>query len=393
METTHRESLKDLLPKGYIPEQGCKFDKIISFGGNWASGSSVVGNFLNEFPNIDVVGQIYDGKNSFEQHRGKGGELHFFVMTWFCKFAKLMNCSTDTEKDIIIKMFINDMENCYKSKMVFGEQYSPHIYNEEFIKICTELLLSVLDLTPYDKEIIKNKNFQNCNKSSPDIYDDCSFINGSGKYKHIFYRVKQINPYEFALSIRRFIEKFFNLYYNENNILAGDQLCYNQSILEIMNYYLFDRPIRQISVYRDPRDQFFSIYRYHLNFAKHHMENISTFVNFYKKSRQLDYVAKNPYDKNMILRFEDLVLKYDEMTTKIIDFLDLDAAMHIHKKKFFDPKISVNNIGSYKLFSDQNFMRKIEEALGEFCYYPEKENLSEDAWNLLNSRTFFMDKR
>ena len=41
------------------------------------------------------------------------------------------------------------------------------------------------------------------------------------------------------------------------------------------------------------------------------------------------------------------------------------------------------NIGIYKNFVDQEFMKQVEQRLGEYCYYPEKENLSEEAWNLL----------
>lgn len=381
-----RPSLRDLLPASELPESRCSFDRIISFGGNWSSGSSIVGNFLKEFPDIDVIGQIYSGSGVDKK---QGGELHFFVMTWFCRFSRLMGFGTDAERDFTIKMLIHDLNTCYRNKKVLGEKYSPEIYNEKFLQIAKDLLFSILDLNEYDIEILKNNNFPIRIGRFESKFDGCSFIKGAGKFKHVFYRVRNISPDKFGLAIRTFVEEFLNLYYKDKKILAGDQLCYNQTNLETINYYLFDKPIKQISVYRDPRDQFFSILRGDLNLAKNYMVNSASFINFYKNSRQYDYVSQNPYDKHLVLRFEDMVLNYDKVTAQITDFLGLNPAMHKDRKKFFDPAISVNNIGCYQLFSDQRFMREIETGLGEFCYHPEKENLSEDSWKLLNSRTFF----
>ena len=89
-----------------------------------------------------------------------------------------------------------------------------------------------------------------------------------------------------------------------------------------------------------------------------------------------------------MIRFEDLVLKYEETTQKILDFIGMDKSHHVAPKSVFNPAISVVNIGAYKTFVDQDFMRQIEERLGEYCYYPEKENLSEEAWNLLKANNF-----
>ena len=58
-------------------------------------------------------------------------------------------------------------------------------------------------------------------------------------------------------------------------------------------------------------------------------------------------------------------------------------AEHVAPRAVFDPAVSAVNIGAYKQFHDQEFMRQIEERLGEYCYYPEKEHLSEAAWKLL----------
>ena len=89
-----------------------------------------------------------------------------------------------------------------------------------------------------------------------------------------------------------------------------------------------------------------------------------------------------------MIRFEDLVLKYDETVKQIMEFVGVDLACHIDKFKNFDPKISCVNIGAYKYFQDQETMKQIEEQLSEYCYYPEKENLSEEAWAMLRANNF-----
>lgn len=94
-------------------------------------------------------------------------------------------------------------------------------------------------------------------------------------------------------------------------------------------------------------------------------------------------MLNNPNPNRLMVRFEDLVLRYDEIIKEILDFAEIDASHHVAPKTVFDPAISVVNIGAYKTFIDQDFMKQIEEALPEYCYYPEKENLSEEALNLL----------
>ena len=100
------------------------------------------------------------------------------------------------------------------------------------------------------------------------------------------------------------------------------------------------------------------------------------------------FLLENPDPDTLLIRFEDLVLKYDETTKKIMDFIGMDASRHINPKLFFDPSVSVANIGAYRYFEDQEFIRQIEERLSKYCYYPEKENLSDEAWNLLKTNNF-----
>ena len=115
---------------------------------------------------------------------------------------------------------------------------------------------------------------------------------------------------------------------------------------------------------------------------------VNKFADFYQNYFCLKDYLDNPNPNRLLIRFEDIVLKYDETSKKIMDFIGMDASRHIHPKSVFDPALSAVNIGAYKTFEDQDFMRQIEELLSEYCYYPEKENLSDKAWSLLKANNF-----
>lgn len=55
-------------------------------------------------------------------------------------------------------------------------------------------------------------------------------------------------------------------------------------------------------------------------------------------------------DKNrlLVVKFEDLVLDYENIKKKIFTFLDISPDKHINKFKYFDPQVSKKNIGQWK---------------------------------------------
>jgi len=159
-----------------------------------------------------------------------------------------------------------------------------------------------------------------------------------------------------------------------------DQLLQYFVTLEQMNFYVNEVPIKEICVYRDPRDQFLSAFRWDFQWMP---RSIDKLVSRHRATTGAALNSPNP--NRLMVRFEDLVLKYDETTQKIMEFCGIDPKNHVRPKSVFDPAISAVNIGAWKNFVDQDFMRQIEERLGEYCYYPEKENLSEEAWALLKA--------
>tara|TARA_B100000315_G_C14203808_1_gene418858 strand:- start:10 stop:594 length:585 start_codon:yes stop_codon:yes gene_type:complete len=53
-------------------------------------------------------------------------------------------------------------------------------------------------------------------------------------------------------------------------------------------------------------------------------------------------------DKLRVVKFEDLVLKYDETVKSTFEFLNIDEDDHVLKKQFLNPEISSKNVGQWK---------------------------------------------
>lgn len=352
-----------------------KYKKHIASQGYGWSGSGAVIGFLAEFSDVTVLAAS-DPIYSKEKISKLNIECPFFWQTNFIQFINSFACDSAVEKDWQIKRFIQDIYNCYDNYGSVWYEKNQFLYKEEFLYIALNFICSVIDLDNYTFQFMKDKRFPTTFNSSDEKLNKCCFMKQKGVKQYLFYKFKNITQEEFDHYVKQFIEEFLNLF-DSNEIFISDQMFVG-SILETINKYLTDNPIKQICTYRDPRDQYLSRMRCYIN----EPASPSDFIDSYK--HVINHL-NNPYEHRLMVRFEDLVLKYDETTQKIMNFCGIDSTRHVRPKAVFDPAISVVNIGAYKYFADQDFMRKIEEQLGEYCYYPEKENLSEEAWNLLKS--------
>ena len=123
-------------------------------------------------------------------------------------------------------------------------------------------------------------------------------------------------------------------------------------------------PFKQLCVFRDPRDVFVTgVIKNEYWIPK----NPEDFIIWYRANVS-DYLTYS-HPNLLILRFEDFVLDYDNVSEKIMNFVGINKSHHIHPKEWFDPSISCKNIGLWKYFEDQQAIRSIEHELGEYCYH------------------------
>lgn len=80
-------------------------------------------------------------------------------------------------------------------------------------------------------------------------------------------------------------------------------------------------------------------------------------------------------DNIKYIRFEDLILKYDQVSQDVASFIGMTESQHINKKKYLKPELSVNNIGIWKQHYDKykDALDIIGKLLPELCYEGDKE--------------------
>jgi hypothetical protein len=183
-----------------------------------------------------------------------------------------------------------------------------------------------------------------------------------------------------------FIDEYDEQYFLKQVTIFTDALLQEINGNNCYKYIMLDQAIPPISVLlyaryffnsktiiidRDPRDL------YIINKAKWGSgyipaETVELFIRWYSRTRKL----RNTELKNdrvvLFLPFEALIYEYDTSLNRLMDFLNLSAADHVNKLKYFNPDISRKNTQVFlqypALYED---VKKIEKELEEYCYpYP-----------------------
>jgi len=343
--------LKNLFSK----EESKLQTKIVAIGGFCWSGSGAVVDFLSEFDNTKIfANQNISSVNTVDINKTKGNEFKFFIDKHSIFNLEKAFKASKIEQDIAIKQFLEFLYG----KINFDE--SNEVFNKNLYKITIEFLENILDLSEDTKSYMKDKEYPyTLYGKNPEDYTNCSFVHGG----LAFYNFKKMSKNDFDLHIKNYINNFFNNI-NSDKKLVFDQMFSYDTMLDKMNIYMDESPIKEICVYRDPRDQYYSWYKE--TPKTDILKTPDKFIEFYKKKVLLKI---NSASKNRLcIRFEDLVLDYGKTTKQIMDFLGLKEENHVAPKTIFDPEISKVNIGAWKYFIDQDLIKKIGYELKEYCY-------------------------
>lgn len=146
--------------------------------------------------------------------------------------------------------------------------------------------------------------------------------------------------------------------------LMMDQLTPSSNINRCLRY--FDDNIRTFVVDRDPRD----IYVINKTVWKTTIVPTNP-VDFCKWYGFTHGCAKNQEEdgtKVMEVQFEDLVYRYDEVVSKIENFIGLSSDNHERPFSGLNPKRSVCNTLLFKEYENKEDIEYIEEHLQEYLY-------------------------
>ena len=129
------------------------------------------------------------------------------------------------------------------------------------------------------------------------------------------------------------------------------------------------RNCKNIIVERDPRDMYITnvFLMDVIAQKKGSLESGEKFVKHFKTLMDHTKIGEDPCLK---IRFEELVLNYDETVKKINAFLNLDIETHSRKKSFLNPDKSCKNVGIWKKYYDscKPALDYIYTELQDYCW-------------------------
>lgn len=179
---------------------------------------------------------------------------------------------------------------------------------------------------------------------------------------------------DFYEKTRNYLEKLLSITIEEN----GMHTIVMHNAFEPFNPW---RPIRYfkdakcIVVDRDPRDIYVTSLTYSDGFNDYPniYSKISCAFNtdlFIKRMKMLMRNVRtnmDPTGRILRLRFEDIVMDYENALMSIYDFLGESEETHIKKNQFFSPSSSIKNIGLWKDYPNQKEIELIKKELGQYC--------------------------
>ncbi len=175
---------------------------------------------------------------------------------------------------------------------------------------------------------------------------------------------------KFLKETKNYLDNLFRNYakkHDVNNIIL-DQSIPASNIIKTMNYF---NDIKSIVVDRDPRDVYVNLIKRKALIGAEcslsaNKNGVKKFVQWHKILREQD-TQEQDKDKILRLRFEEIILNYDDSIENIIDFLDIKTK-HSQKNLYFKPQVSRKKIGLWESYKNQEEIDFIYDELREYCY-------------------------
>ncbi len=352
------DKLKSMRKRYTVPYTVPKhtYKNLICSTGFGHSGSGAVLDYLTEFDNTTVLGYYNKDYSGFRKkfNRSSLSEVDFIRCAggvFDLEYA--FNRGNYFLDDFSVELFLSIAEYFYRDG---------GIYTDKFWDLTNEFINRIVDIkisTPRGFEglyflLPRNKEGRYSNLNA-------RIVNKYLKKKHIHY-LKDITVEEYQKIAKDYIVSFLNTIESKDFLVLDQVISTSRPETERKLKYLGE--FKLICSYRDPRDVYCDGIKSEQNWIPHIPDD---FVKWYFKRGAPAYL-KEEHPNKLMLRFEDFVLKYDKVSNEINEFAGLDGKNHIHKREYFNPEISKQNIGMYKNYSNQNEINYIYEKLNEYCY-------------------------
>lgn len=329
-------------------------EKIIFLGGFGHSGSGALLDFLSEFSNVTCIGSHDIGLGS--QKKDKIQNYEFNLLR---RYGGLIDLS-----DAFNTRNLNIRDFKLKNFIVLSEFFytTGNIYNDEFYKITKNFINELIDFKlPVTNSCVGNEAF------SYKISNIRNYKNLLNPY--LIDKNKQQYRYYLKDLDRNQYFKITNEYFKNilKTIPSSEYLVLDQAIsdcnADIDTIKKIVGEFKAVFVYRDPRDVYLTGI---LNNVEWLPNDVDHFIKHYKWF--IENYIKLSHKDFMLIRFEDLVLDYNNQRSLILNFLKLNESNHYKKLQFFNPQISSKNIGLWRKYENDLSVKKIHKKLLEYCY-------------------------
>ncbi len=237
----------------------------------------------------------------------------------------------------ITQDYVNEL-----SEYTYKFDFYHYKFKKSYIKYVTDRYRWAIEYLSKGKLKTANRNIETCYFAHP---TQEQFNEATKKY---FYRL---------------FEGRFND--NEHPFVILDQAVSPNNTQVIHRYFT---KAKMIIIDRDPRDMYVDDIQWGENLDKHYQTKEAALKYISRAKALRDNIVLD--DDILYVRFEDLIIKYDETRLKILNFLGLSAEDHVNKGKFLKPEVSIKNIGIWRKFYDEchEAIDTIYDALPELCY-------------------------
>jgi len=341
-------------------------DTVLSYGGYYSTGGSVVRDILRETePRIDFA-------TEFRILKEKGGLFDLYHT--ICEHYAPENLSLALNE---FEWLMNNFAKPGGFLRKTGFNYQ-RLSGGTFLPATKKFIADLVDFTypmSWHYQRFQANYFKDVSWQVQDRFLTRDRRKKMGRFNAPIVTATKVQVEEkFAL----YLEEIIRGIRAEMGLDAGLPLGLHNSVPPFSNNLIdlskkFLPNLKLIITDRDPRDIYLnyrkdSYSRYIQNYGSSD-ERVRSFCRFYRSLRvEKSEVVRRP--DTLFFNFEDICLSPDQHIPRLLEFIDIDPDRHINKGKVFNPSASIKNIGMWKDL-DRESERDvciIADELGEYLY-------------------------
>jgi len=287
-----------------------KFDNIIAVCGFGYSGSGAVIDLLREYDECLVHGMAEGGSQAVVADDDLGEVTFVTAPGGLIDIDKYMDVETSALQCEVLNRFAKMI---YRNAVYhLGSEYREYIYQ-------------------FFKQLFVDRQYM------PGTLSPVMPAANS-----ILYSMSPLSKKDYYTLCSDFLYSLFNLLWEKHHAkyLVLDQFC-QTSMLDISYNRRFIPNLKTIIVYRDPRDIYYIAKTQDIPWLEH--DTVEHFIRRVQRQySKLDIKSKS----YLPIKFEDLILDYDNTVSKIEKYLGLGN--HVRPQSCLNTSISCKNIGRWK---------------------------------------------